>query len=410
MPATTAAFETDSTAVTKFVGSNKFHSEMRMLRGWKRKWIDFKAGLHILQIAIRNYGTLYQSIKVVKALYLLKKSVLGGIQTKIIKLNGQYYHYLYAPGYPSRAFDRYIEAEFHRILPIRKKTNKLTFIIFAITKKCPLQCEHCLEWNNLNKSESFNLNELKAVISSFQKDGISQFHLSGGEPMVRIKDLEQVVRYGSGESEFFVLTSGFNFTYDNAKRLKNAGLTGVVISLDHFDSTIHDQFRGFKNSFHDVVKAIQVAQDLKLLITLTICVTRSFVTSDNLMEYARLARQLNVAFIQLLEPKAVGHYADKDVSLKQDQLEILNTFYRKLNFDPAYADYPIVVYHGYHQRTIGCFSAGNRMLYIDSEGYVNACPFCHSRNFNIKDAITSDSFNENKNGSITCPRYETPKT
>jgi MoaA/NifB/PqqE/SkfB family radical SAM enzyme len=126
------------------------------------------------------------------------------------------------------------------------------------------------------------------------------------------------------------------------------------------------------------------------------------------MEYAKLARQLNVAYIQLLEPKAVGHYADKDVFLSKDHLDMLNNFYRKLNFDPEYADFPIVVYHGYHQRTVGCFSAGNRMLYIDSEGYVNACPFCHTKNFNIKDAIKTDRFNENQNEMIVCPEFKTP--
>jgi molybdenum cofactor biosynthesis enzyme MoaA len=52
-----------------------------------------------------------------------------------------------------------------------------------------LQCEHCFEWNNLNKSESFTLAELQAVVLKFQQDGIAQFHLSGGEPMVRIKTL-----------------------------------------------------------------------------------------------------------------------------------------------------------------------------------------------------------------------------
>lgn len=390
----------------EFEEKKELHSTMQILKGWRRKWIDIRAGLHIIMLAIKNYGSLHHAIKVVKALYHLKKSVLGGIQTKIIKLNGKYYHYLYAPGYPSKAFDNYIEAEFHRILPLKKKTNKLTFIIFSITKKCPLQCEHCLEWGNLNKPESFHLNDLKAVVSKFQNDGISQFHLSGGEPMVRMKDLEQVISHGAKASEFYVLTSGFNFTSDNAKALKEAGLTGVIISLDHFDPEMHNKFRGFKNSFNNVMDAVHNAKEQQLLVALSICVTRSFITWDNLMQYARLARQLNVAFIQLLEPKAVGHYEGKDIFLNKDHLDTLNKFYLTLNFDPAYAEYPIVAYHGYHQRTVGCFSAGNRMLYIDSEGYVNACPFCHTKNYNIRDAIITDP-GKNENETIVCPQFET---
>src|SRR5215813_13544412 len=144
--------EIKESKVTSTRTDKVFDSGMQILKGWSRKWVDIKAGLHILFLAMRNYRSVRKSIQVVKTLYTLKKSILGGIQTKIVKLNGKYYHYLYAPGYPSKAFDNYIEAEFHRILPIKKKANRLTFIIFAITKKCPLQCEHCFEWDNLNKS------------------------------------------------------------------------------------------------------------------------------------------------------------------------------------------------------------------------------------------------------------------
>lgn len=392
----------------QFSGVNtKMRVDMRLLKRWRRKWLDLKVGLHIFWLAIKNYRSLTRSIKAIAALYNLKKSVLGGVQTKIIKIDGKHYHYLYAPGYPSKTFDTYIEAELHRIFPLKKKTNKLTLIIYAITKKCPLQCEHCFEWNNLNKGESFTLKELKDVISKFQNDGIAQIHLSGGEPMVRVKDLEQLIRHGRERSEFYVLTSGFNFTTGNAKALKQAGLTGAIISLDHFDPGMHNAFRGSNNSFKDVMDAVLNAHEQKMVVALSICATRSFISWDNLMQYATLAKQLNVAFIQVLEPKPVGHYNGKDVLLNQEHLDLLNKFYFTLNFDPAYADYPIIVYHGYHQRTLGCFSRGNRMLYIDSEGYVNGCTFCHTKNFNIKDVI-----NEQVNKSFTeqlpaCPTFKT---
>jgi len=381
-------------------------SDMQILKGWKRKWVDIRAGLHLSRLAIKNYGSLSKSVKVLKALYQLKQSVLGSAETKLVKVNGKYYHYLYAPGYPSKAFDNYIESEFHRILPVKKKTNTLTFIIFAITKKCPLQCEHCLEWNNLNKSESFNLVELKAVISKFQKDGIAQFHLSGGEPMVRVKDLAAVIAGAEKESEFYVLTSGFNFTAANAALLKQAGLTGVIISLDHFDPDKHDAFRGFNNSFSEVMNAIYNAQAQNLVITLSICVTRAFISWDNLIQYATLAKDLKVSFIQLLEPRAVGHYEGKDIFLAEDHFALLDKFYLTLNLDPAYSDYPVIIWHGYHQRRIGCMSGGNRTLYIDSEGWVNACPFCQTKNFNIKDAI-KDNVNVAADVRATgCQKYE----
>lgn len=64
--------------------------------------------------------------------------------------------------------------------------------------------------------------------------------------------------------------------------------------------------------------------------------------------HAQLARQLGVAFVQILEPQAVGPYADQNVALRPDQLQLLEDFYVKLNFSSEYQDWPIIHYYGYH--------------------------------------------------------------
>ena len=272
-----------------------------------------------------------------------------------------------------------------------KKSNALNFIFFAVTSKCPLKCEHCFEWDNLNKKESLEPHHLKSVLKKFQSEGLSQFHLSGGEPLARMKDLEDMIGTAEKNSEFYVLSSGFNFTAANAKKLKDRGLTGVVISLDHFEKEKHNAFRGFNDSFSQAINAIRHAQEQNLVVALSICVTRSFISWSNLMAYAELAKKMRVVYIQLLEPKAVGHYKDMDVFLHDNEFKLLDRFSGMMNFDAAYKDYPIVIYHGSYQRTAGCMSGGNRGLYIDSEGYVNACPFCHTKNFNIKEVLETNN-------------------
>lgn len=84
-----------------------------------------------------------------------------------------------------------------------------------------------------------------------------------------------------------------------------------------------------------------------------------------------------------MEPKAVGNFAGKDVTLNKEQLQTLNSFYEKMNFDSRYKKFPIIIYHGYYQEKYGCFSAGNRSLYIDTNGDILFCPFCHAKSGNI---------------------------
>lgn len=377
--------------------------KIKVLKRFEKDCIHLWVKIHLFLLAIKTYGSLAIATKVLKQLKKVRESTMGSGNLKLIRVNGKYYHHLYAPAFPTKIFDDYILGEFNRIRPIRKHTNILTFIFFAITRKCPLRCEHCFEWNNLNKKESIELHHLKAIVKKFQEDGISQFHLSGGEPLVRFKDLRSLIASAEKKSEFYVLTSGFNFTAANAKALKDGGLTGVVISLDHFDPAKHNSFRGFGDSFSQVIQAIQYAQEQQLVVALTICVTKSFITWHNLMAYAELARTLKVVFIQLLEPKAVGRYKDKNVLLDRSHVAILDRFFETINFDPRYEDFPIAIYHGYHQRRVGCLSGGNRALYIDSEGFINACPFCHTKNFNVRELLSNKNDSRNLIRSARCP-------
>ena len=51
-------------------------------------------------------------------------------------------------------------------------------------------------------------------------------------------------------------------------------------------------------------------------------------------------------------------------------------------------------------------AGGNRSLYIDSEGYANACPFCQTKNFNIKDVLTAELNVGAAFKAIGCQAYE----
>jgi MoaA/NifB/PqqE/SkfB family radical SAM enzyme len=379
--------------------------KMRVLKRFEKGLVHLWVKINLFVIALKTYRSISIAASVLRQLQLFQKSTLGPGELKLVYLNGKYYHHLYAPGFPSKIFNEYILGEFNRIRPIHRKANFITFLFFAITRKCPLQCEHCFEWDNLNKKESLDLLELQAIVKRFQQNGISQFHLSGGEPLVRIKELQALIASSEKKSEFYVLSSGFNFTQNNANALKKAGLTGVVISLDHFEPEEHNHFRGFGDSFTQVIKAIQNAQEHQLVVALTICVTKSFLSWNNLMAYAHLAKKMKVVFIQLLEPKAVGHYKDKDVLLDRSELDLLEKFYLAMNFDPLYHEFPIVIYHGYHQKRVGCLSGGNRALYIDSAGYINACPFCHTKNFNVKQLLSNGADLEISVRTANCPVY-----
>ena len=178
------------------------------------------------------------------------------------------------------------------------------------------------------------------------------------------------------KADVWILSSGVGLSPTRARQLHSAGLTGVILSLDHWDESRHDQFRGFPGAFRAVARAAAECRAAELVVGLSLCATRAFVSADNLERYADTARALGASFIQLLEPKAVGRYEEQDVALRPDQQKILEDFCDRLNQQDGYRDFPAVSYADYASRSTRCYGAGDRHLYIDTDGSIHACPFC----------------------------------
>lgn len=359
-----------------------------ILSGRRSFLLRLRIRARIVRIIFHNYRSISLSVKILRSLLRFRQSALGENKVmKYVHVDGKYFLGLYIPSFNSKAFEAFILGEVNRIFPTGESSNRFTSVLFAITKKCALKCEHCSEWETLNGIEALSLADLKTIVTRFQHLGTAQFHFSGGEPLQRMDDLLEVIRTVNNKTESWVLTSGNNLSIANAKRLKSAGLTGVVISIDHFEPEAHNRFRGSQKSYMWAELAIRNAKEANLVTAISVCVTKSFVSTANLYAYAEMAKQLGVAYIQIFEPSAVGHYQGKDVELTTGQVKMLEDFFLNMNHSRAYREYPVVLYHGYYQRRIGCFSSANRHVYVDSDGDIRDCPFCRTKAGN---ALTED--------------------
>lgn len=365
-------------------------------------WIAIR--LRLLYLALITLRRPREVIRAYHHVTRLRRKMWDGKMRKLYRVGGRYFFSMYSPGWPSKQYDETVRYELKRFALPGSSAHHVRFTFFAITRKCPMRCEHCFEWENLNKPESFAREELTRVVDLYQEQGNLQFQFSGGEPMVRLDDLLHLLNHARAKSECWVVTSGFNLTEENAARLKKAGCTGVVISLDHYDPDLHNAFRGHRRAFDHAVSAIRAARKKGLVVAVSVCATKTFLDGSHLLPYIDFVSSLGVHFIQVLEPKNVGHYQGKDVLLEERHIASIEKLFREVNSLPAYRDYPTLAYHGYHQRRIGCFS-GDRSIYIDSAGNVHACPFCHTHAFNILEWMKRGE------GSLPvkenyCPRFE----
>src|SRR3989344_1172436 len=180
-------------------------------------------------------------------------------------------------------------------------------ITLNMTDKCNLRCKMCNIWARKNK------NELKPDVFAEQIKNsdilkkIKLFNFAGGEPFL-VKDIDKFVdaiaKYSRPLQIRFV-TNGFSTDLIKRKMesflIKHKDMSfGIKISLDGMKNT-HDNIRGVKGSFDNVVKTIDELNMLRekynkrLAINLGFTVNKlNFNEVDNVY---KLAREKNIGFL-----------------------------------------------------------------------------------------------------------------
>ncbi|MFD2202012.1 radical SAM protein [Shivajiella indica] len=358
----------------------------------KERFIQLWLKIHVFFLTLFHYRSFKKTFEVLAIFQDFKKKAFGkNGKRKFSMKNGKYWFGIHLPPFPSKSFNKYILTELHRYVPHKSPINAFQQVNFAVTTKCPMRCEHCFEWDNLNLHETFAFNQLQEITRVFQNQGLGHISLSGGEPMIRFEEIVKLIGEGDKSTQWWMITSGFNLIEEKAKRLKEAGATGIIVSIDHFNPLAHNRFRGHQDAFSHGIRAVISAGKAKLLVATSVCVTKENANKEFLIKYMVMAKNLGVDFVQWLEPKAEGHYRNRDVELNKDQIQIMEEVFEELSHNPELRDFPPVMYYGYYQRRVGCFSGGKSSFYVDAVGMVHSCPFCHSADFKITDWLEMPS-------------------
>ena len=132
--------------------------------------------------------------------------------------------------------------------PEKKSKTLIPYAMLCeLTHRCPLSCPYCSNPVELElKSKEINTNLWKMALSDGANIGILQAHFSGGEPTAR-KDLEELVSHASKIGLYTnLITSGVLINEDRLKKLYDAGLDHVQVSIQDTDPKNSEKIAGFK--------------------------------------------------------------------------------------------------------------------------------------------------------------------
>jgi MoaA/NifB/PqqE/SkfB family radical SAM enzyme len=363
-----------------------------IISGLRLTIIRLGVALTILKIALKIDPNPFKAIGLLRSLIKERLTIHDNAgQYKAVRSGKRYYWSINIPGWPSETFNHFIYNEFQRIYS--PENSSLQSIIFAITNICPLRCVHCYESDNLSDKNKLSVEDLKLIMAEILSKEIKHIQFTGGEPLSRFEDMIDLMQAAGSTIEYWINTSGFGLTREKARIMKQAGMIGAIISLDNWDESRHNAFRSNNKSFYWVKEAMKNCIEAGIITCLSICPVKEFVSEENLERFYLLAKNLGAGFIRILEPRNAGKLSGKDVRLNSYQINTIDRFMITHNSDKAFADYPVIQFPGHHQRKSGCMGAGNRYLYIDSNGDYHACPFCrgslgNAMNISITEGIS----------------------
>jgi len=135
--------------------------------------------------------------------------------------------------------------------PAAPKSEKYVPLVVSwnLTRKCNLNCPHCyINATTQELKNELTTEEPKNLIDQICEVSRPLLIFSGGEPLLR-PDVYELVRYGASKGLKMGLGSnGSLIDAAAAKRLKDAGIETVSISLDSHIPEQHDEFRGVRGS------------------------------------------------------------------------------------------------------------------------------------------------------------------
>src|SRR5580698_4986382 len=147
------------------------------------------------------------------------------------------------------------------------------YAVWELTMKCDQPCQHCGSRAGHARTSELTTQEILGVAASLADLGCREVALIGGEAYLR-PDLHEIVAFLAGRGLRVVMqTGGRALTAERARRLADAGLKGIGVSIDG-PAPVHDLLRGNAGSHEAGLRAMDAAREAGLNVSSNMQINR----------------------------------------------------------------------------------------------------------------------------------------
>lgn len=286
-------------------------------------------------------------------------------------------------------------------------------ILMDPTSSCNLRCKGCwaAEYGN---TLNMDYDTLNSIIEQGKKLGTYMYIYSGGEPLLRKKDIIKLCE-AHPDCQFLAFTNGTLIDEEFADEMLRVRNFAPAISIEGFEKET-DSRRG-KGTFKAVMKAMEILKRKKLAFGTSCCYTRANAKVIGSEEYMDSMIEWGAKFAWFFTYIPVGADAVPELIATAEQRRYMYHQIRKFR-----STKPIFTMDFWNdgEYVNGCIAGGRSYLHINANGDIEPCAFIHYSDSNIHEKTLLEAYQGplfmayhnaqpfNKNHLRPCPLLDNP--
>lgn len=287
-------------------------------------------------------------------------------------------------------------------------------ILLDPTSACNLQCTGCWAAEYGHKL-NLSFDEIDSIITQGKELGVYMYIYTGGEPLVRKKDLIALCEKHN-DCVFLSFTNATLIDEMFAKEMLRVKNFIPAISVEG-NRESHDSRRG-KGSYDKVVYAMNILKKNHLPFGISCCYTSQNLDIISSEDFYDQMIEWGASFVWYFHYMPVGNDAASELLPTPEQREFM--YHQLRQFRKTKAIFGID-FQNDGEYVGGCIAGGRRYLHINANGDVDPCVFIHYSDSNIREKTLLECLQSplfmayhngqpfNENMLRPCPMLENPE-
>ncbi len=290
-------------------------------------------------------------------------------------------------------------------------------ILFDPTDACNMHCKGCWSGTYGHKN-NLSFEDMDKIITQGKELGVYLYMLTGGEPLVRKKDILRLAEKHN-DVEFAIFDNSTLIDDDFCKELLRVGNITFLLSIEGTPET-NDARRG-EGHYEAAMRAMDLFKKYGIIFGTSVCYTRENIEAVTSEDFMRMLSEKGARYGFYFHYMPVGNNAVPELMPTIEQRTRMIEQIRYIRSSECDVEFYPMDFQNDGEYVGGCIAGGRNYFHINASGDAEPCVFIHFSDRNIHDHSILEmlqgplfkAYHEgqpfNRNHLRPCPMLENPE-